>query len=55
MSDFSKKQPKPQPRTNDFDEVEAGAEATGFKDAPREPLAHKAAGPGVPANKRKIH
>lgn len=55
MSDFSKKQPKPQPRTNDFDEVERGAESTGFKDAPRTPLAPKGPGPGVPANKRKIH
>lgn len=54
MSDFSKKQPKPQPRSNDAQPVEAGAEATGFNDAPRVGLPAHGAGPGVPPNRKTI-
>lgn len=57
MKDFPSKQPAPQNVTAIIrDPHDQGpAPTTGFNDAPLTPQNRGAAGPGVPASKRKIH
>lgn len=53
--DFPSKQPAPQGNDNLYGPETSGVPTTGFTEAPLTPQDRGGPGPGVPANRKKIH